>query len=87
VIASFPMYLRPENRAAHDAYWSVLRPALADRGIAAPASLDHSAPVHATWRRPDLVLGQICNYPYRTALADRVTLIGAAHPDWLSAAL
>ncbi len=77
MIASFPMYLRAENRAAHDAYWALLRNALGDHGIAAPATLDHDAPIHATWARPDLVLGQICNYPYRTAFADQVTLIGA----------
>ncbi len=77
MIASFPMYLRPENQAAHEAYWALIRTALADHGIAAPDRLTHDAPIHATWGRADLVVGQICNYPYRTRFADRVTLIGA----------
>lgn len=77
MIASFPMYLRAENRAAHDAFWALIRDALCDHGIAAPDALDHDAPITDTWGRADLVLGQICNYPYRTAFADRTTLIGA----------
>lgn len=78
MIASLPMYLRPENRAAHDAYYALIRQALQDHGRPAPAALDHDAPIWATWGRSDLVLGQICNLPYRTAFHDKVTLIGAA---------
>jgi ABC-type phosphate/phosphonate transport system substrate-binding protein len=77
MIASFPMYLRPENRAAHDAFWALTRDALRDHGIAAPDHLDHAAPIMETWGRRDLVLGQICNYPYRVGFSDTTTLIGA----------
>ncbi|GAA5071944.1 PhnD/SsuA/transferrin family substrate-binding protein [Roseibacterium beibuensis] len=78
MIASLPMYLRPENRAAHDAWWELIRDGLRARGIDAPDTLAHDAPIHDTWGRPDLVLGQICNLPYRSAYKDRVTLIANA---------
>ncbi|AHM02667.1 ABC-type phosphate/phosphonate transport system, periplasmic component [Roseibacterium elongatum DSM 19469] len=80
MIASLPMYLRPENRDAHDAWWARIRDALRVRGIDAPDALSQDAPIHATWGRADLVLGQICNLPYRSAFKDRVTLI--AHADF-----
>lgn len=77
MIASFPMYLRAENRAAHTAYWALIRDALAARGIPAPDTLDHDAPIAETWGRVDLVLGQICGYPFRIGFSDKTTLIGA----------
>lgn len=78
MIASLPMYLRPENRAAHDRYYSLIRDALRDHGVATPEGLSHDAPIWQTWGRADLVLGQICNLPYRTQFAPSVTLIGSA---------
>ncbi len=33
MIAALPMYDRPENRAAHDALWSLIRDGLRARGI------------------------------------------------------
>lgn len=81
MIASLPMYARPQNRAAHDALWALIRDGLRDRGLAAPDGLDHDIDHIEGWGRPDLVLGQICNLPYRARFRDRVTLIGAAHYD------
>ncbi len=78
MIASLPMYLRPENRGAHDVYYRLIRDALRDHGVAAPDALSHDAPVWDTWSNPELVLGQICNLPYRAAFKDKVTLIAAA---------
>jgi hypothetical protein len=78
VIASLPMYARPENRAAHEALWALIRDGLRARGVAAPDALDHEIDHMAGWARPDLVLGQICNLPYRARFRDRVTLIGAS---------
>ena len=78
MIASLPMYARPVNRAAHDALWALIRDGLHDRGVAAPDELDHDTDHMVGWARTDLVLGQICNLPYRALFQDKVTVIGAA---------
>jgi ABC-type phosphate/phosphonate transport system substrate-binding protein len=78
MIASLPMYDRPENALAHDALWALIRDGLRARGIAAPQLLDRETDYMAGWARPELVLGQICNLPYRAAFRGRVTRIGCA---------
>lgn len=81
MIAALPMYDRPETAAANDRLWALIRAALADRGVAAPAALSRDEPdMMALWLRPDLVLAQTCGYPYRTRLHGHVTLIGT--PDY-----
>jgi hypothetical protein len=77
VIAALPMYDRPENRAAHDALWALIRDGLRARGVEAPDALDRETDYMEGWGRPNLVLGQICNLPWRARFRDRVTLIGA----------
>lgn len=78
MIAALPMYDRPENRAAHDALWAGIRDGLRARGLEAPEALDRETPYDEGWGRPDLVLGQICNLPWRALHRGRVTVIGAA---------
>ncbi|MFQ1702807.1 phosphate/phosphite/phosphonate ABC transporter substrate-binding protein [Loktanella agnita] len=78
MIASLPMYARAFNRAAHDALWHLIRDELRDRGITAPDQLDHNIDYMEVWDRDDLVLGHICNLPYRALFRDKVTLIGAS---------
>ncbi len=78
MIASFPMYDRPENAAAHDALWSLIRDGLRERGLAAPDTLDRVTHHMEGWASDHLVLGQICNMPWRTIFRHRVTLIGAS---------
>ena len=78
MIASLPMYLRPENCAAHDAFWALVRDHLRDAGHDAPDALDHDIDHIASWQRPDLTLGMICNLPYRARFRGQVTLVGAA---------
>ena len=78
MIASLPMYLTRDNRAAHDAFWTLIRDALRAQGCDAPEALDHEIDHVEGWGRSDLVLGQICNLPYRAQFRDRVTVIGAA---------
>lgn len=78
MIAALPMYARPENRAAHDVLWGLIRDNLRADGIAAPDALDWETGHMEGWARPDLVLSQICNLPWRARFRDRVTLIGAA---------
>ncbi len=74
MIASLPMYDRPENRDAHDALWDGIRRALGH----GPDRLERDIDYVEGWGRPDLLLGQICNLPYRAAFADKVTRIACA---------
>jgi ABC-type phosphate/phosphonate transport system substrate-binding protein len=78
MIASLPMYARASNRAAHEILWSLIRDGLRAQGIPAPDGLDHEIRHMDSWAHPDLVLGQICNLPLRTAFMDKVTVIGAS---------
>jgi ABC-type phosphate/phosphonate transport system substrate-binding protein len=75
MIAALPMYDLPELRAETDALWSALGAALQARGVAAPEALTRPDDLHADWRRPDLLLGQTCGWPYATALRGAVRLV------------
>ena len=77
-IAALPMYHRPENAAAHDALWAAIRDGLRARGVAAPDALDRRIGVWEAWRSPDLVLGHVCNLPWRARLRGRLRLVGAS---------
>jgi ABC-type phosphate/phosphonate transport system substrate-binding protein len=79
MIATLPMYLRPETREATDAFWLGIRDGLRARGIDAPEALDHALSPGEAWGRPDLLLSQICNLPWRLGFGERVTLVAA--PD------
>lgn len=78
MISSLPMYLRPENTAAHQAFWALIRDRLRASGLAAPDQLDTDLSPEAAWGHPDLVLSHICNLPYRRQFIEKVTLIGAS---------
>ncbi|NDV01688.1 phosphate/phosphite/phosphonate ABC transporter substrate-binding protein [Pseudoroseicyclus tamaricis] len=78
MIAALPMYQRAENAAAHAVLWALIRDGLRVRGIEAPEALDVETDHMEVWGRPDLVLSQICNLPYRAVYRERVTLIGAS---------
>lgn len=81
MIASLPMYDRPETAAANDRFWALIRDRLREGGIAAPELLSRgAADPFAEWEAPDLVLSQSCGYPYRTRLHGRVALVGT--PDY-----
>lgn len=73
------MYDFPETRAAHDAFWALVRDRLRDAGCKAPDGLTHGADYNAAWGAPDLVLSHICNLPYRQSLRGHVTRIGASN--------
>lgn len=73
MIASLPMYDRPEAQAANDALWSAVRKHLGY----GPATLTRDLAYDATWGRDDLVLGHICNLPYRARFRDQVTPIAS----------
>jgi len=80
MIASLPMYDRPENKAAHDVFYSVFR---AELGYG-PKELNRDIAYDASWAQPDLLLGQICNLPYRAHYRDTlIPLLNCDHrlPD------
>lgn len=77
MIASLPMYDRPEWRPAWDAVWTAVGAALRARGVPAPERLSREAEGDATWLRPDLALSQACGLPLRLRLAGRVAVLGA----------
>jgi len=76
VIASLPMYDRPETAAAHDRYWQAIRTHLGE----GPDALTRGGDLWQHWQSPDLIFSQTCGYPYRARLHGHVTLIGA--PDY-----
>ncbi|MFD1912251.1 phosphate/phosphite/phosphonate ABC transporter substrate-binding protein [Halodurantibacterium flavum] len=80
MIASFPMYDRPETAPANDRLWALIRDALRSRGVDAPDQLTRAEDLMALWRAPDLLLAQTCGLPYRAVLHPHVTLVGT--PDY-----
>ncbi len=87
MIASLPMYDRPETRAPYDRLWTRIRDELRlmwkdlpDVGYPLPQTLTHDADPWDHWRARDLVLSQTCGLPYRSELHPKVILIGT--PDY-----
>lgn len=76
MIASLPMYDRPELRAATDAFWTEIRSHLG-RG---PETLDRETDMWTAWRAPNLLLSQTCGLPFRARLYGEVQLV--ATPDY-----
>ncbi len=80
MIATLPMYKRPELVEAHNRYWALIRAALIERDIDSPKTLSQEYEDEFAWANPKLVLSQTCGMPYRLWLHDKVTLIGT--PDF-----
>ena len=80
MIASLPMYQRPQLVGAHDRYWNLIRNGLLQSGIDSPVDLAQHADEFATWTDPSLVLSQTCGMPYRNGLHRQVALVGT--PDF-----
>ena len=80
MIASLPMYDRPELRAETDRYWTLIQEELAARGVDAPEALLRDGALMPQWESPDLILSQTCGFPYRARLHGRVALVGT--PDF-----
>jgi ABC-type phosphate/phosphonate transport system substrate-binding protein len=81
MIASLPMYDRPETAAANDRLWAGIRDRLRAEGLAAPEALTRAPDdLWPQWTAPDLILSQTCGYPYRARLHGQVTLVGT--PDY-----
>lgn len=73
MIASLPMYDRPETAAANDALWQGIRSAYGE----GPETLTRDGDLWDHWLSPDLLLSQTCGYPYRARLHGCVTLVGS----------
>ncbi|WP_298358813.1 PhnD/SsuA/transferrin family substrate-binding protein [uncultured Litoreibacter sp.] len=83
MIASLPMYDRPETRAAWNTLWSAATKEYRRRQETArqtlpdlPDALSWDANEADHWLRDDLVLSQTCSLPYRTRLHGKVTFLG-----------
>lgn len=74
MIASLPMYWRPENAAAWQRLWQAVRdelPGLPD--LTPPEALPEPWTKH--WLDPDLAVSMTCGLPLRTALRNKVTYV------------
>lgn len=76
MIASLPMYDRPETAATLDELWAEIRARLP---FDAPRHLTRGGDLWEHWQDPDLVLSQTCGMPFRTRLTGKVRLVAA--PD------
>lgn len=72
MIATLPMYDRPETAGANDRLWTLIREELGY----GPDRLKRPAGFMADWTSHDLLLSQTCGLPYRLHLKDRVALVG-----------
>lgn len=80
MIASLPMYDRPETRDAYVRLWHGIRNRMRSLGHDVPDDLIHDGDIWGHWLSPDLVFSQTCGLPYRDRLHGRVGLIGT--PDY-----
>ncbi len=78
MIASLPMYDRPETAAANDRFWDLIRGNL---NIEAPEKLTRGGDMWDHWQSADLLLSQTCGLPYRTRLHGKVKLVGTPVHD------
>lgn len=80
MIASLPMYDRPDTRAANDRLWASIRSALPETWPT-PKNLTRNSELWDDWQAPDLLLSQTCGLPYRARLHGSVQLVGTPVHD------
>jgi len=80
MIADLAMYDWPAIRAGTDAFWAEVARRLREAGIAAPAALARTPDVKASWRDPDLLLGQTCGMPFVSGDCGAARIV--ARPDY-----
>lgn len=76
-VAGLPMYDLPETVADHEALWQAIAAELRRRGVPAPAQLTRAVGIDELWRHPDLLLAQMCAWPFVTGLSMRLRVVGA----------
>ncbi|MCV6592189.1 MAG: PhnD/SsuA/transferrin family substrate-binding protein [Silicimonas sp.] len=80
MIASLPMYDRPETMGANDRLWSLIRANLPE-DIPAPEHLTRSADPMSDWTAANLLFSQTCSLPYRARLRDHLQIVGTPVHD------
>lgn len=77
MIASLPMYWRPENADLWRAFWAEVQRAAPDLDLPdlTPPE-DVPQPWTDHWLSPELALSMTCGLPFRTVLKDSVTYVG-----------
>ena len=78
MIASLPMYFRPETASAHRRLWVLIRDRLRGDGIDAPDDLSAPSDLVSHWQHADILLSQTCGLPFTTFLKQRVHLVGSS---------
>ncbi|MEM6636664.1 MAG: PhnD/SsuA/transferrin family substrate-binding protein [Pseudomonadota bacterium] len=74
------MYARPETWPAYERLWASVRDQLqAVQDV--PRTLNGSDDLWRDWKDPGLLLSQTCSLPFRTALSDKLTLLGSPQYD------
>jgi ABC-type phosphate/phosphonate transport system substrate-binding protein len=74
--AALPMYDFPHLASAHDDWWRAIAARLRADGVdAVPAALTRHRSHVDTWRDPQLLLGQACEYPLWKAFGNSVRLV------------
>ncbi|MEL7115662.1 MAG: PhnD/SsuA/transferrin family substrate-binding protein [Pseudomonadota bacterium] len=86
MIASLPMYDRPETAAANDRLWDRIKHNYCaagpdDETLHPPERLDRETGLWDTWLDQQLFLSQTCGLPYRAKLHGQVTLLGTPVHD------
>lgn len=79
MIASLPMYWRPENAGLWRDFWRCVQARGRNHGLNLPDLTppeDIAAPWTDHWLSPDLVLSQTCGLPFRAALKGKVRYVG-----------
>ena len=76
MIASLPMYERPETTGANDRLWALIRKNLYFDRRPMPEALTRDGDLWDHWKSPGLILSQTCGLPYRAHLHGHVTLVG-----------
>jgi len=76
-LAMLPMYDWPETRTANDFFWDALKSSLQDYGFDAPPSLTRRDDPMSVWLDNNLLLSQTCGLPYKLALREEVSIVGA----------
>jgi ABC-type phosphate/phosphonate transport system substrate-binding protein len=77
LVAALPMYDFPWTAAANGTLWAAIAARLAEARVQSPTRLTRGGELDVLWRRPGLIFGQTCGYPYASGLKDAVTLIAA----------
>ena len=74
-IATLPMYLFPDNKKAHDMLWSLIYHYLLEANFTnIPSALSQHE--DAIYHHGNLLLSQICGYPFVNSYDDILSLIG-----------